>query len=138
MILGTSNAIKIDGTIATNAIAIGNKLHHMNVINWSYRNRGNVARVHTKKNINKQVFNPKIILCKLINELLTNNSGTLYPPKNRILLKHDINTIEQYSPRKKNTKIIPECSVKNPATNSDSASGKSKGVRFVSLRIEIK
>ena len=28
----------------------------------------------------------------------------------------DINTIEQYSPRKKNTKIIPLCSVKNPAT----------------------
>lgn len=44
----------------------------------------------------------------------------------------------QYSPRKKNTKIIPECSVKNPATNSDSASGKSKGVRLVSAKAEIK
>ena len=50
----------------------------------------------------------------------------------------DISTILQYSARKKNTKIIPECSVKNPATSSDSASGKSKGVRLVSASAEIK
>lgn len=50
----------------------------------------------------------------------------------------DISTILQYSPRKKNTKIIPECSVKNPATSSDSASGRSKGVRLVSAKAEIK
>jgi hypothetical protein len=50
----------------------------------------------------------------------------------------DISTILQYSARKKNTKIIPLCSVKNPATSSDSASGRSKGVRLVSANTEIK
>jgi hypothetical protein len=30
------------------------------------------------------------------------------------------NTIEEYSPRKKNTNGTEECSVKKPATNSDS------------------
>lgn len=73
-----------------------------------------------------------------MNVSLINSSGILYPPKNRIAVRVDISTIEQYSPRKKNTKIIPECSVKNPATSSDSASGRSKGVRFVSARAEIK
>ena len=50
----------------------------------------------------------------------------------------DINTILQYSARKKKTKIIPECSVKNPATSSLSASGKSNGVRLVSAKAEMK
>ena len=47
-------------------------------------------------------------------------SGKLYPPKNRIADKVDINTIEPYSAKKKKTNIIEECSVINPATNSDS------------------
>ena len=67
-----------------------------------------------------------------------NSSGMLYPPKNRMAVRVDISTIEQYSPRKKNTKIIPLCSVKKPATNSDSASGRSNGVRLVSARAEMK
>jgi len=53
-------------------------------------------------------------------------------------VKVDINTIEQYSARKKNTKIIELCSVKNPATNSLSASGRSKGVRLVSASADTK
>lgn len=62
----------------------------------------------------------------------------MQPPKNRIAVKADIKTILQYSAKKKKTKIIPECSVKKPATSSDSASGRSKGVRFVSAKAEIK
>jgi hypothetical protein len=62
----------------------------------------------------------------------------LYPPKNSIAVKLDINTIELYSLKKKNTKIIDECSVKKPATNSDPASCKSNGVLLVSASIEIK
>ncbi|RUP45950.1 hypothetical protein BC936DRAFT_147529 [Jimgerdemannia flammicorona] len=46
--------------------------------------------------------------------------------------------MEAYSAKKKNTKGTLECSVKNPLTNSDSASTKSKGARFVSAMIEIK
>jgi hypothetical protein len=53
-------------------------------------------------------------------ESFTNNSGILYPPKNNIAVIQLNNTIEEYSPRKKNTKGTEECSVKNPATNSDS------------------
>ena len=48
------------------------------------------------------------------------------------------NTIELYSAKKKNTKGTLECSVKKPATNSDSASCRSKGVREVSAKIAIK
>jgi hypothetical protein len=47
-------------------------------------------------------------------------------------------TIEEYSPKKKNTKGTEECSVKKPATNSDSASCKSKGVLEVSAKTAIK
>jgi len=57
---------------------------------------------------------------------------------NNIALSVLINKIEQYSPKKKNTKMIAECSVKNPATSSDSASCRSKGVLEVSARIDIK
>jgi len=53
-------------------------------------------------------------------ESFINNSGILYPPKNNIAVIQLNNTIEEYSPRKKNTKGTEECSVKNPATNSDS------------------
>jgi hypothetical protein len=66
------------------------------------------------------------------------SSGMLYPPRNRIADSVDISTMLQYSPKKKKTKIIPLCSVKKPATNSDSASGRSNGVRFVSARAEMK
>jgi hypothetical protein len=48
------------------------------------------------------------------------------------------NTIELYSAKKKNTKGTEECSVKKPATNSDSASLRSNGVRDVSANTEIK
>jgi hypothetical protein len=48
------------------------------------------------------------------------------------------NTIEEYSPRKKNTNGTEECSVKKPATNSDSASCKSNGVLEVSASTAIK
>jgi hypothetical protein len=65
-------------------------------------------------------------------------SGIMYPPMNRIAVNADIRTILQYSAKKKNTKIIPECSVKNPATSSDSASGRSNGVRLVSASTEMK
>jgi len=47
-------------------------------------------------------------------------------------------TIELYSPKKKNTNNVAECSVKKPATNSDSASCRSNGVRDVSASTEMK
>lgn len=49
-----------------------------------------------------------------------------------------MSTIEQYSAKKNMTNGIALCSVKNPATNSDSASGKSKGVLLVSASADKK
>lgn len=120
------------------AIAIGNIPVQQNNINWSYLNLGRVALNHTNKKQNKQVFIPSIILCILNIVLFSNNSIKLYPPKNKMAVRLDIKTIELYSLKKKNTKIIDECSVKNPATNSDSASCKSNGVLLVSANIDIK
>ena len=121
-----------------NATQTGNRFNQHNSINWSYLNLGKVALNHTKKKQNIQVFKPKIIDWRFNIESFINNSGKLYPPKKNIAVIQLNNTIEQYSPKKKNTKGTEECSVKNPATNSDSASCKSKGVLDVSAKIEIK
>ncbi len=43
-----------------------------------------------------------------------------------------------YSPRKKSAKVKEEYSRKNPATISDSPSGRSKGERLVSASVEMK
>ena len=51
---------------------------------------------------------------------------------------HDIIIIELYSAKKKSAKPILEYSTLKPDTNSDSASGKSNGARFVSARILIR
>lgn len=107
-------------------------------ISWSYRRRGSVARNQTNVNAKRHVFSASTIACRLMNVSLTISSGITYPPKNRIAVRDDIITILQYSARKKNTKIIDECSVKNPATSSDSASGRSNGVRLVSASAEMK
>jgi len=64
--------------------------------------------------------------------------GESHPPKKKITIKLDINIILQYSPKKNRAKPIEEYSILNPATSSASASGKSKGARLVSARIEIK
>ena len=133
-----SKATKILGTKIVKAIATGNNCVHITSINWSYLILGKVARLCTNKNTKKQVFNPKTIAWMLINVSLTNNSGINHPPVNKIALRELITTIEQYSPKKKNTNIILLCSVKKPATNSDSASCRSKGVLLVSAKIEIK
>jgi hypothetical protein len=59
-------------------------------------------------------------------------------PKNKIDHKVDITKILVYSPKKKKVKPIALCSVINPATYSDSASGKSIGALFVSATADIK
>ena len=58
------------------------------------------------------------------------------PPKNKIETKALIKSILAYSPRKNKAKVIAEYSTLYPETNSASASGKSKGWRFVSASIE--
>jgi len=60
------------------------------------------------------------------------------PPKKRIAENVLINSIFAYSPKKNNAKVIAEYSTLYPETNSASASGKSKGCRFVSAKEVIK
>jgi len=50
----------------------------------------------------------------------------------------DNQSILLYSAKKNNANVIAEYSTLNPATSSASASGKSKGARFVSASNEIK
>ena len=58
------------------------------------------------------------------------------PPKNNIETKALIKSILAYSPKKNKAKVIAEYSTLYPETNSASASGRSKGCRFVSASIE--
>jgi len=58
------------------------------------------------------------------------------PPKNSIETKALIRSILAYSPRKNKANVIAEYSTLYPETSSASASGKSKGCRFVSASIE--
>lgn len=58
------------------------------------------------------------------------------PPRNMITVNRLIKIIEPYSARKKSAKPILAYSTLKPDTNSDSASGRSNGARFVSAKIE--
>ena len=64
-------------------------------------------------------------------------NGGSHPPKNKTAESELINNIFEYSARKNSAKVIAEYSTLYPETNSDSASGRSKGCRFVSANIEI-
>jgi len=133
-----SNATKILGTNIIKATATGKRLSQQSEISWSYRSRGRVALNQTNIKQNIHVLIPSIIDWKLKKVLFINISGILYPPINNIAVIQLNNTIELYSAKKKKTKGTLECSVKKPATSSDSASCKSKGVLEVSARIDIK
>lgn len=58
------------------------------------------------------------------------------PPRNRIVDKTFINIMLEYSAKKNKAKGPPAYSTLNPDTSSDSPSVKSKGVRFVSAKVE--
>jgi hypothetical protein len=62
----------------------------------------------------------------------------IQPPKNNITIKLDINIIYEYSAKKKKAKVNEEYSTLYPDTNSDSASGRSKGNLLVSAKTHIK
>src|SRR5690606_27734510 len=64
--------------------------------------------------------------------------GGSQPPRNRIVVMAHIRMIEMYSPSMNSRYGVEEYSTMNPATSSDSASGRSKGGRFVSASAEMK
>src|SRR6201994_4136634 len=64
--------------------------------------------------------------------------GDSQPPRNRMLIKPQSSITFIYSARKNSRKGPEEYSTKKTATNSDSASSRSKGGRWVSARDETK
>src|ERR1700722_12076588 len=62
-------------------------------------------------------------------------NGRSQPPSQGVTAIENTAIIAEYSPTKKNARGEPLYSVWKPAVNSDSASGKSKGARFVSATI---
>ena len=87
------------------------------------------------KNRINEVLNP---IDKPVIKPFDSTPGIKYPPKNSIEDKVLKKTIAPYSAKKKNTKGKAEYSVINPAVNSDSDSGKSKGALLLSANIAIK
>src|SRR5690606_34669795 len=66
------------------------------------------------------------------------SSGEAQPPRNRIVVIAHIRMMAMYSPSMKSRYGVEEYSTMKPATSSLSASGRSKGGRFVSARAEMK
>src|SRR3954454_13264957 len=65
-------------------------------------------------------------------------NGPSQPPRNRMEVIALMRIMFAYSPRKNSPKLMDEYSTKNPATISDSPSGRSNGDRFVSASAETK
>lgn len=108
----------------------GKNTFHPKRINWSYLYLGYATRAHIKKNKTKAVLNP--------NDIKPGKRGAHQPPKNKREVRQHMNKMFALSPRKNNAKPMAEYSTKYPATNSASASGKSKGWRLVSAKAEMK
>src|SRR6516225_4577677 len=64
-------------------------------------------------------------------------NGRSQPPSQSVTAIEDTAIIAEYSAKKNSDQRKPLYSVWNPAVNSDSASGKSNGARFVSATIAI-
>ena len=71
-------------------------------------------------------------------KILNKCSGDNQPPRKTIDATMQTIRIFAYSLKKKSAQRNPEYSVIQPATSSDSASGISNGVRFVSATTDIK
>jgi len=99
------------------------------------RYRGKDARTQIKKKSINDVLKPKT-KGSIINE--NENEKDNQPPTKSNIVKRLIKIIDPYSARKNKAKPILAYSTLKPETSSDSASGKSKGARFVSASIEIK
>src|SRR5580704_9361225 len=64
-------------------------------------------------------------------------NGRIHPPSQRVTAIDDTASMAEYSARKNNDQRKPLYSVWNPATSSDSASGRSNGARLVSATMAI-
>lgn len=132
-----SKVIKIDDTKMTHANDSGRNTFHPSRINWSYLYLGKAARIQTKRNNHTIILipNQKVGGSHCRRTVL---KGGYHPPQKKIVVKVLITIIFAYSPRKNKANPMEEYSTLYPATNSASASGKSKGARLVSAKQEIK
>ena len=129
------------------ARANGIKTFQQRYINWSTLSLGKVHLNHiiTKiKNIAliKIQKNPRIGPSKNIQvsgiPILNNVKGDNQPPRKTTEATILTINIFAYSLKKNIAHLNPEYSVIHPATNSDSASGISNGVLFVSAKTDMK
>lgn len=105
---------------------IGKNVFQVNIISMSYRMRGNVARTH------KYILATIIVL--IISHMLF--IIIMFPVK-KITVSSLIIKMFAYSAIKIRANRPLLYSILNPDTSSDSPSGKSNGVRFVSARFVI-
>ena len=64
--------------------------------------------------------------------------GPFHPPRNSVVVNAQTVTILAYSAMKNIAYFMLEYSVQKPDTSSVSASGKSKGTRFISAKVQTK
>ena len=105
----------------------GRNVFHVRAINRSYRIRGMVARIQMKSAASDRASRAKV-------SSWAGFGGTI---RKRVAVKSLIIKILIYSAMKIRANLPPLNSVLKPDTSSDSPSAKSKGVRFVSARVEI-
>src|SRR4051794_32826060 len=91
-------------------------------------------RIQMKRNSRKQIFRISHSGPRFDHK----PNGPSQPPRNRMEVIALMRIMFAYSPRKNSPKLMDEYSTKNPATISDSPSGRSNGERLVSARAEMK
>ena len=116
---------------------MGIKTFQHKCMSWSTRNLGTVQRTQIIKKTNA---NDLLTIQKTlhVDEFKKFENGLCHPPKKAVAATELITNMLTYSLRKKNAYLAPEYSVTKPATSSDSDSGRSKGVLFVSARALMK
>jgi len=90
-----------------------------------------------KSVIKNIVFIAKFIVSGIKLKGIKSKKGA-HPPKNNNVVTDEIKIILLYSAKKNKANPIAEYSTLYPDTNSASASGRSKGCRFVSANAQIK
>src|SRR5438270_5968315 len=123
----TTNAV-----ITRFATASGNKNFHPKAISWSYRKRGSVPRTQMYRIMKQKTFatnqNTGRIACRMGGPKI----GPCQPPRKSSVARHPTVIMFAYSAMKNMANFMALYSVWYPATSSVSASGRSKGMRFVS------
>src|SRR5918911_3682909 len=130
---------RIADATTTQTSAPGMRIFQPNRMNWSYRSRGSVPRSQMKTKRKTQSLRTnhstghQPVFAPLQSEI---GQDARQPPRNSVVAIAETVTMLTYSARKNRANFSDEYSVWNPPTSSDSASGRSKGARFVSPTID--